>query len=386
MNKKVIAAVVGVVLLAGGAFAYSQGEQLQGKFSPTKFSSPTIVSSGPIKSGPFGSAFGGGSSSATSIEGLSFRLDASTPRSDILVLGSDDNELAVFKLESDSDEYEVTDLVLSMDSSVENNIHTMYIGYENADGDDVLSSAYPSSGEVEFSDLELYVGGGDDAKLTVYADLTAPASGGDSGDVFSIELDEVEALNMTDGTTSTASSIAEVANEMTVYDSKPVLSLSSSSPSGAQSVSASDEVMVFTIEALEGEDVVINDFAVDLASNGVLNSGASITAYLKQDGATISTDTFTVSSSDEARMNFTTMAAFGDMVVEEGSTDEFTIQLSTVDLMTTSASDDYLTLSIDLGNASGSGDFDWSDDGATSSIKWVGHVSDSSLTSNTLVY
>lgn len=385
MNKKVIAGVVAVILLAGGAFAYSQGEQLQGKFSPTKFSSPTISSS-PIKGGPFGSAFSGGSSSATSIDGLSFRLDSSSPSSDILVLGSDDNELAVFKLTSDSDEYEVTDMVLSIDSSVENNINAMYVGYENADGDDVLDKAYPSSGEISFTGLELYVGGGDDAKVTVYADLNSGAEGADSGDVFSIELDEVETVNLDSGDSETATSIAEVANEMTVYESKPVFELSSASPSGSQSVSASDTVMVFSVEALEGEDVVINDFTVDLASNGALNSGASVTAYLKQDGVSVSTDSFTVSSASAASMNFTTMAAYGDIVVEEGNTSEFSIELSTVDLMSTSASDDYLTLSIDLGSASGSGDLDWSDDGATPSIKWVGDLSSSTLRSNTLAY
>jgi hypothetical protein len=387
MNKKVIAGVVAVVLLAGGAFAYSSSENLQGKFSPTKFSAPAIsgTSPTPIKSGPFGSPFTGGSASVTSIDGLEFQVSSATPRSDILVLGHDDQELAVFKVTANDYDFEITDLVLTMDSSSDDNIHTMYVEYENEDGDTVLDRGYPASGELSFSGLEMFIPADDDAEFIVYTDLNLGADGGDSGDTFAIELDEVEALNLDDGSVSTATSIGEVANEMTVYESKPVFSLSSSSPSGSRSVSATDSVFVFDVEALEGEDVLINDLMINLSSDGSFMLFSTISAYLKEGSTTVSTTSDFVSDTSEASMNFTTMAAYGDIIVEEGTTKTFTIEMNTIALMDDTVSDDYLTLSIDLGSATSPAKTNWTD-GSTSRIKWVGYVSDSSLNSNTLVY
>jgi hypothetical protein len=67
-------------------------------------------------------------------------------------------------------------------------------------------------------------------------------------------------------------------NQMVVYESMPTLALSSSSPSGSRSVSASDDAFVFTVTADSGEKIQVRpsvDFATCVAGTGATLTSAA---------------------------------------------------------------------------------------------------------------
>ncbi|MFT7183716.1 MAG: hypothetical protein ACI9QC_000035 [Oceanicoccus sp.] len=360
MNKKLLIGGAAVAVLLGGAYVFGSGSLMQG-------------------------SFGGWSSGLSDLE---LTIDASTPSSDILVLDQENQEVAVFKLTSDTDDYIVEDMDLSIKADVANNISAAHLEYENSDGDlETKTGYFLSSGVASFSGLDVFVAGADDAKVTVYVDLSGVADGATPGDRFAVTLKATDAVNQNTGDTGRATSVAAVGEIMQVFESKPTLALSSTSPSGARTVSSSDEVFVFNVSAHDSEDVDLVILTVDFASDGDFNLAADgDTVYLKNGGTTVATGLLVVSDADEAHVRLIPSSSFA---VSGGDTESLSIVLDTTSLMDVDAGeDDMLTATIDLGHFSPTGTsktgFLWND--TNIDAHWVGDVSNSNFSSNTLVY
>lgn len=176
-------------------------------------------------------------------------------------------------------------------------------------------------------------------------------------------------------------------NKMAVYETKPTITLATTSPSGSRTTAASDGIFKFTIAADAMEKVIINTITVDLSSDASMDSTQdAITAYLKEGGSTVASVTVTTTTASAATMTFTPTTA---LEIAKGTSKTFTVELDTTTLMTNQAGvDDLLTPSIDLGSSTdgsvSAGDVSWNDTNAT--VTWFGQVENSTLNGNTLKY
>ncbi|MFA5792275.1 MAG: hypothetical protein WC897_00190 [Candidatus Gracilibacteria bacterium] len=127
-----------------------------------------------------------------------------------------------------------------------------------------------------------------------------------------------------------------------------------------------------------------------------------VIAYLKDGGATVATgyvDVVAIDSDEDgvqdstdganATLMFVPSVTYGYLEVSESSTKSFTVSLSTVSLLSEdTGEDDPVTFYIDYGSSTNGvvtpGDLFWSDSNNT--VKWLGNVASSRLTSNTLKY
>jgi hypothetical protein len=174
-------------------------------------------------------------------------------------------------------------------------------------------------------------------------------------------------------------------NLMHVHETKPTLSVASSSPSGTRTVSSSDDAFIFHVTADDWERVEIEGITVDMSSDADFDTDAVVTAYLKESGITVASAVISFVDSSHAKAAFVPT----DFEVAEGETETLTLNLSTAALLDEDAGfDDPLTFSIDLGSATDgvvrAGGFTWSDTETT--IQWLGVVESIVLTGNLLLY
>ncbi|MFA6023857.1 MAG: S-layer homology domain-containing protein [Candidatus Gracilibacteria bacterium] len=128
--------------------------------------------------------------STTTGGSLTVAVSSSTAREDIAVAGSADVEIAKFEFTSTREAFSVTDLsinnkqvgIVSTDlGEWDNNVESVTVSYENADGDTVEHTNIPLvSGTAILSGLSFWIPADDSAYLTVYADLNSITSSGSS--------------------------------------------------------------------------------------------------------------------------------------------------------------------------------------------------------------
>ncbi len=130
---------------------------------------------------------------------------------------------------------------------------------------------------------------------------------------------------------------------------------------------------------------------LDISGSGSLaaSDGAQgLYVKLKNGGTTEAHGFIDQTSTSAATVVLIPTIAQGDIEITEGQTETYAFEMDTTTLMNVTSNDDFLTLSMDMGTSTdgtiSAGDFWWYDDNET--VKWLGDVSTTTLSSNTLTY
>ncbi|MEK9159688.1 MAG: hypothetical protein AAB383_03075 [Patescibacteria group bacterium] len=319
-------------------------------------------------------------------------VSPSTPREDIVVAGDSGVEVASYQFTSNKEAFLVTDLTINNKNDLglsDDNILKVYLNYEDSSGVAQTEAGSLSTGVATFTGLELYVPKDDTVDMDILVDLNVVSGGADSGETIRLYLTPgaVAVGQTSNKTVSVVGKPADLkmTNLMHVYETKPTLSLSASSPSGMRSVSSVDNMFIFNVAADSSEKVDAKKVTIDLTSDGDFDTAAAITAYLLDDtGASMASSPVTFTNASQAQVSFKVTGE-----VAKSDDEDWTLQLNTSALLNEDAGvDDPLTVSIELGSAAGgkitNGGFWWSDTNTTA--KWVGNVSSTTLAGNTLTY
>ncbi len=145
-------------------------------------------------------------------------------------------------------------------------------------------------------------------------------------------------------------------NPQHLYSSKPSLSLSASSPSGARNVSIIDHLFQFNISAAQNDDILMESININLQGTS-LNENPAIpaTCSLKDGQQAIAETTADV-------INNSTTLKFrpeNNFEISRGTTKTLTLACNTSSLIASTPDDDLLTPTINFGTANESGDFTW---------------------------
>ncbi len=370
-----------------------------------------------------GFSLNSGSSSDIQINGiqlvsgssLTVEVSPDTPKEDIIVAGKSDVEISKFRFTSTGEAFQVTKLAINNLNALpetgawDNNVISLKIEYTNSDGAIETKKGYLTSGKAKFSGLDFFIPKDDDSTVTVYATINSISGGATSGGFVKFVIDsdsDFEAVGQSSGemfepNNANSASLyispesSQNTKKMHVHETKPILSLSSSSPSGSRTVSVNDELFKFVVSADSQEKVVISPFVdkikIDFVSDGHINYSANgKTAYLKEGGTTVAQGTIAVYNSSSATVIFSPNGTnYPGIEILQGTSKTFSVVVDTVSLISGMAgTDSLLTVSIDLGSSANGfvnqGGFIWND--TNTQVKWVGNVSSSTLNGNTLRY
>ncbi len=230
---------------------------------------------------------------------LASAKDSSSPDADFLITGTSDNLVAVYRLTATNEPFEVQTFTVSEyaaeaitgtanSSAYANNIELVTIEFENEDGDTVTSTSTMTGKEAKFTGLDMYVGINDPAKVKVYVDVPATDrnAGGNAtsnervrGALFldTTDDDNFKAVGSDSGKTLDDDDVTEITTSATfvVKETRPTLSLSSSSPSGSGFIPGDQEVLRFNIAAHGNEDVILDQmvFSISATDNASTPTG-----------------------------------------------------------------------------------------------------------------
>lgn len=136
---------------------------------------------------------------------------------------------------------------------------------------------------------------------------------------------------------------------------------------------------------------VATDTDIDTYANNTTNAGAPVEAYLKEGSTTRATGYFSSVTNGASAAATASVAFIPTTAIEiaKGTSKTFSVETDTADLLAEDAgSDDPVTFSFDLGSSSNgsvtAGDFWWHETNAT--VKWLGEVSNTKFSGNTLLY
>lgn len=142
-----------------------------------------------------------------------------------------------------------------------------------------------------------------------------------------------------------------------------------------------DNVMAFK----EKITVDISSTALDAYSANSTNAGGPVEAYLTYNGNTYATGyAATDNGADDSTTARITFVPSSELIIDSGSTKALTVQTDTIDLIKESAGDDIVSVSMDYGTSSTNGDLWWYETNAT--VKWVGDVSSTKLSGDSIIY
>jgi len=296
----------------------------------------------------------------------------------------------------------------------DNAANVLTASYTNSEGVTETVNGYFTSGEVTFSGMDLYVGADASVYVTILADTSAVSStGATSGTLIAASLNDVaadlEAVGQGSGTTLTGATVtysADDSNQMTLYKTKPTISSSSGTPSGAL-YTGSNDVFHFTIAADSRGYVTLNEIAFAISSTDVgatnwnvcdttggstgidepdlslydvsdlstaLDDDGDWTLYDSSDGSVCTEDTDDV---DYILFDATGSATTGSDVISAGSSVTYALYVTVNSTGANAANDDTLRVSLETNTNSASGTsahagtdgtINWEDDSATTDL------------------
>lgn len=250
---------------------------------------------------------------------LSVAAGSATPTADFVLTSSADNSVATYRFTATNEAFNVETLTFSEEqaeddtatgdsSAYANNISLVTISYPKADGTTGTKTAAMSGNEARFTMTgtnAMYVGVGSPADVTVKVDVagTDRDAGGSatSGEKIRMGLfvdttgdDNFKAIGVDSGSTLDDDDQGAIGNDavgtdgihtFVVKETKPTITLSSSSPSGSAVVGRS-EVLRFNVAASANEDVVLNTltFAISSTDNSAIVGGSWNACDTDQDG------------------------------------------------------------------------------------------------------
>ncbi len=218
-----------------------------------------------------------------------------TPTADFLVTGSSSNHVGSFTFTATNEDFTIDKLEIEevaagefgdTASAYANNISLVTVSYPTEDGTTDTATAIMTSSTALFTGLSMFVDVDDPAELDVYVNVPASSrnAGGsatsnerievalssDSGDFNAVGADSGVADIQVD------SSDVDTDRVYVVRETKPTITISSSTPSGA-STPGDFEVFRFNIAANSNEDVVFSEIVWQMRSsdnNGELADGS----------------------------------------------------------------------------------------------------------------
>ncbi len=219
---------------------------------------------------------------------LAVTAASDAPSADYVLTGSTSNTVSKFRFDATSEAFVVNRLTIeeaqghadgAAVGAYANNVSLVTISYPDSTGATKTASGALTSNGITFNDLTFYVGKDGNSSVTVRIDV--PSTDRSSGSATSNErirmvLDdgtgELRAVGQSSGQTltTTISGVATAGttmNKFVVRETKPTVSLSSSTPAAATNVVAMDrEMLRFTVAASSGEDVVLNNLIFTMSS------------------------------------------------------------------------------------------------------------------------
>ncbi len=227
---------------------------------------------------------------------LTMAADSSTPSPDFILTSSTDVKVSTFRFTATNENFDVNILTFSEEaaeddtgtansSSYANNISTVKIDFPKADGTTGSKSVSMTGNEAKFSDLDMYVKTGTPGIVNVYVTtpLTDRDSGGNARSNEEIRMglfadttndDNFQAVGAGSGTTLDDDDATVVGDDayatdgiaqFVVRETKPTISLNSSSPTGAK-VPGDQEVFRFNIAASSNEDVIFKNILFKISA------------------------------------------------------------------------------------------------------------------------
>jgi hypothetical protein len=217
-----------------------------------------------------------------------------TPDSDFLLTGSTSNTVSKYRFNATSEAFVVDRLTVEerqattdgvTDTTYANDVSLVTVSYPDSTGATKTASGALTGMGLTLNGLTFYVGKDTHADLTIKVDVpSTDRSGGSatSNERVRMVLDdgtgELRAVGQGSGQTladnavTTVDTAATSINPFVVRETKPTISLSSSSPSGAK-VPGNQESLRFNVAAASGQDVVLNNILFTFSSTDNATSG-----------------------------------------------------------------------------------------------------------------
>lgn len=236
---------------------------------------------------------------------LAVAVDSGTPTEDFILTGTTMNEVSSFRFTATNEDFEITTLTVAEQQAEQddadgdgdvtgdpdtysNNISLVTLSYPLADGTTGTKTATMNSAEAKFSlsSAPLYVATGDPATVDVFVNVPATSRnvGGaaTSGEKMMFDIfvdtandDNFKAVGVGSDTSLDDDDLSATSTDpytFVVKETKPTVSLSSSSPSGTK-VPGDQEVFRFNVAASSNEDVVISELIWKISSTD--NAGST---------------------------------------------------------------------------------------------------------------
>ncbi len=198
---------------------------------------------------------------------LTTALGSDSPDSTIIIGGSSDVEVGVFRFTAATESF-IVDTVNITNAGADEAADSVSVSYEDEDGQTKTSSSVFSSGVATFEGLDMFVPVDGTADLTVTVDTsTVSASGAASGDtlVIGIDADTTSYTGVSSGTTTVDSGTDQTADTFELRKTKPTLSRASGSPSGS-AIPGLDEVLRLNIAADSHGYVTLDELTFKMTS------------------------------------------------------------------------------------------------------------------------
>lgn len=229
---------------------------------------------------------------------LTVNAASDTAYADFLMTGSSDNSVSKFRFDAVTEAFTVNRLTVTeeqaeIDTGVTdsatyaNNVSLVTISYPDASGVTQTASGALTGNEITFNGLAFYVGKDSHAEVTVKVNIASTdRSGGSATSNERIRMglsrdtsndDQIRAVGsnstLDDDDIAVATATSNV-NKFVVRETKPTITLSSSTPSGTK-VPGDQEVLRFNVAAASNEDVVLKNMIFKMSSTDVSGDGTA---------------------------------------------------------------------------------------------------------------
>ncbi len=236
---------------------------------------------------------------------LAVAIGSDMPSADFVLTGSSSNHVASYRFTATNEDFIVDTLTFSEEqaeddlastnsSGYANNISLVTIAFEDENGDADTATATMSNNEARFSDLGMLVTVDDTATVDVYVSVpaTARVSGGSATSNEKIRMglfvdttndDNFRAVGVGSDVAFDDDDQGAIGDDLfstdgvptfVVRETKPTITLSSSSPSGS-AVVGRIEALRFNIAAASNEDVVLENLTFKISTTDIAGDGTS---------------------------------------------------------------------------------------------------------------
>ncbi len=221
----------------------------------------------------------------TNAGSLAVTAASDTPNADFLLTGSTSNMVSKFRFDATNEAFVVNRLTVTEDqaesvngtsnsNAYANNVSLVTISYPDSNGATATATGALTGNEVTFNSLDFYVGKDDHEEVTVKIDISSTDRSGGSATSnerarmgLSIDTsadDQIRAVGNSSGQTLDDDDIAVATataamSTFIIRETKPTITLSSSSPDGSGFTPGNQESFRFNVAAASGEDVVLNN-------------------------------------------------------------------------------------------------------------------------------